>query len=81
MKAFRIGLIAQDGAGQAVPGLSVLKQAYARALGIPVEILVARDYAALIDAHAKARVDYAIYSTTAYATTLMLCGCVEPVAA
>src|SRR6187402_1488753 len=42
MKAFRIGLIAQDGAGQAVQGLSVLKQAYARALGIPVEILVAR---------------------------------------
>ena len=81
MKAFRIGLIAQDGAGQAVPGLSVLKQAYARALGIPVEILVARDYAALIDAQAAARVDYAIYSTTAYATTSLLCGCVEPVAA
>ena len=81
MQAFRIGLIAQDGAGQAVPGLSVLKQAYARALGIPVEILVARDYAALIDAQAAARVDYAIYSTTAYATTSLLCGCVEPVAA
>jgi phosphonate transport system substrate-binding protein len=81
MKAFRIGLIARDGEGQAVPGLSVLKQAYARALAIPVEILVARDYAALIDAQAAARVDYAIYSTTAYATTSLLCGCVEPVAA
>jgi phosphonate transport system substrate-binding protein len=81
MKTFRIGLIAQDGASHAVPGLSVLKQAYARALGIPVEILVARDYASLIDAQAAARVDYAIYSTTAYATTLLLCDCVEPVAA
>ena len=79
MKAFRIGLIAQDGADQAVPGLSALKKAYARALGIPVEILVARDYAALIDAQAAARVDYAIYTTTAYATTTLLCGCVEPV--
>ena len=58
-----------------------LKQAYARALGIPVEIFVARDYAALIDAQATARVDYAIYSTTAYATTSLLCGCVEPVVA
>ena len=62
-------------------GLAVLKQAYAQALGIPVEIFVARDYAALIDAQATARVDYAIYSTTAYATAALLCACVEPVAA
>ena len=60
---------------------SMLKQAYARALGIPVEIFVARDYAALIDAQATARVDYAIYSTTAYATAALLCACVEPVVA
>ena len=32
----------------------MLKQAYAQALGIPVEIFVARDYAALIDAQATA---------------------------
>ena len=48
---------------------------------MPVEIFVARDYAALIDAQASARVDYAIYSTTAYATAALLCSCVEPVAA
>ena len=66
---------------RALPGLAVLKQAYARALGIPVEIFVARDYAALIDAQATARVDYAIYSTTAYATAALLCACVEPVVA
>ena len=39
MKAFRIGLIAQDGAGQAVPGLSVLKQAYARDNGLDADRL------------------------------------------
>ena len=39
-------------AARRLPGLSILKQAYARALGIPVEIFVARDYAALIDAQA-----------------------------
>ena len=81
MKSFRIGLIAEPGAGQSVTGLATLKQAYAQALGIPVEIFVARDYAALIDAQATARIDYAVYSTTAYATTVLLCGCVEPVAA
>ena len=81
MKSFRIGLIAEPGAGQSVTGLAALKQAYAQALGVPVEIFVARDYAALIDAQATARVDYAIYSTTAYATAALLCACVEPVAA
>ena len=74
-------MIAEEGAGQAVPGLSILKRAYSQALGIPVEIFVARDYAALIDAQATARVDYAIYSTTAYATAALLCSCVEPVVA
>lgn len=80
MKSFRVGMIAADG-GQEVPGLSVLRRAYAEALGIPVDIFVARDYAALVDAQATGRVDYAIYSTTAYATAALLCSCVEPVAA
>jgi phosphonate transport system substrate-binding protein len=81
MKSFRIGLIAEPGASQSVAGLAALKQAYAQALGIPVEIFVARDYAALIDAQATARIDYAVYSTTAYATAALLCACVEPVSA
>jgi len=81
MKTFRIGMVAESGAGQAVPGLSRLKSAYSRALGMPVEIFVARDYAALIDAQATQRIDYAIYSATAYGTASLLCSCVEPVAA
>ena len=80
MKTFRIGMIAADGS-QAVPGLSAIKRAYSQALGIPVEIFVARDYASLIDAQAKSRIDYAIYSTTAYATASLLCSCLEPVVA
>lgn len=81
MKTFRIGMIAQDGAGQAVPGLSILKRAYSQALGIPVEIFVARDFASLIDAQVTSRVDYATYSTAAFATASLLCSCVEPVVA
>src|SRR5205085_1730708 len=46
-----------------------------------VEFVVARDYAALIDAQASARIEYAIYSATAYATALQRCGCVEPLVA
>jgi phosphonate transport system substrate-binding protein len=81
MKTFRIGMIAEDGAGQTVPGLSTLKRAYSQALGLPAEIFVARDYASLIDAQASGRVDYAIYSASAYATASLLCACVEPVVA
>jgi phosphonate transport system substrate-binding protein len=81
MKSFRLGMVARDEASQAVPGLSILERAYSMALGVKAEIFVARDYAALIDAQATGRVDYAIYSTAAYATAELLCSCVEPVIA
>jgi len=78
---FRIGMVAEPGAGQSVAGLPALKQAYSAVLGMPVEVLVARSLPALAEAHADRRVDYAIYSAAAYALAWRLCGCVEPVAA
>ena len=80
MKSFRIGIVAADG-DQAVAGLSRIKQAFAEALGVSVDILAARDWAALIDAEAAGRLDYAVDSTAAYATTALLCSCVEPLVA
>lgn len=80
MKSFRIGMVAADG-DQAIAGLSQIKRAFAEALGMSVDILAARDWAALIDAEAGGRVDYAIDSTAAYAATALLCSCVEPVVA
>lgn len=78
---FRIGMVAEPGAGQSVAGLASLKEAYSTALGLPVEILVARNLPALVMAQADRRIDYAIYSAAAYATAWHLCGCVEPVVA
>lgn len=78
---FRIGIVAEPGAGNTVPGLARLTDAYTKALGMKVEIVVARDYAALIEAQANARIEYAIYSATAYATASQRCGCVEPLVA
>ncbi|MEO5756111.1 MAG: phosphate/phosphite/phosphonate ABC transporter substrate-binding protein [Mesorhizobium sp.] len=78
---FRIGIVAEPGAGGSVPGLALLTDAYTKALGMKVEFVVARDYAALIEAQANARIQYAIYSATAYATALQRCGCVEPLVA
>ncbi|MBZ9698023.1 MULTISPECIES: phosphate/phosphite/phosphonate ABC transporter substrate-binding protein [unclassified Mesorhizobium] len=78
---FRIGIVAEPGAGNTVPGLAVLTQAFTDALGMRVEFVVARDYAALIEAQANARIEYAIYSATAYATALQRCECIEPLVA
>lgn len=78
---FRIGIVAEPGAGSTVAGLGLLKDAYAKALGMPVEFLVARDYGALVEAQAAGRLHYAVYSALAYAAASERCGCVEPVAA
>lgn len=77
---FRIGMVAPDG-GPAVEGLSTIKRAFSRALGMPVEVFVARDFAALMEAQIGGRLDYAIYSATAYAAASTRCGCIRPVAA
>lgn len=78
---FRIGIVAEPGGGNTVPGLARLTDAYINALGMKVEFVVARDYAALIEAQASGRVQYAIYSALAYAAASERCGCVEPLVA
>lgn len=78
---FRIGVVAEPGGGNTVPGLARLTDAYANALGMKVEFVVARDYAALIEAQASGRVQYAVYSALAYAVASERCGCVEPLVA
>ncbi|MER9891236.1 PhnD/SsuA/transferrin family substrate-binding protein [Mesorhizobium sp. M0119] len=79
--SFHIGIVAEPGAGNTVPGLALLTDAYAKALGMKVEFVVARDYAGVDRAQANARIEYAIYSATAYAIASERCGCVEPLAA
>ncbi|TPK97774.1 phosphate/phosphite/phosphonate ABC transporter substrate-binding protein [Mesorhizobium sp. B2-4-12] len=78
---FRIGIVAEPNGGNTVPGLAQLTQAFTNALGMKVEFVVARDYASLIEAQANARIEYAIYSATAYATAQQRCACVEPLVA
>lgn len=80
-ETFRIGLVALPGEEAGVEGLAEIKAAYAAALGLPVEVMVARDYAALAEAHIAGRVDYAVYSAPAFAAAFRRCGCLRPVAA
>lgn len=78
---FRIGILAEPGAGNTVPGLSQLTRAFSMALGQKVEFLVAPDYTALIEAQVAGRIEYAVYSAIAYAVIDEKCGCVEPLVA
>lgn len=75
----RIGMLSPNG-GSGIPGLSEMTMAFQRAAGIPTEILVARDYPALIRAMAEGRIHYGVYSATAFAAADAVCDCVEPLA-
>jgi phosphonate transport system substrate-binding protein len=78
---FRVGMVAEPGAGNTIAGLAELNDAFTRALGLKVEFFVARNYAALIDAQASSRIEYAIYSASAYASAYRRCECLEPLVA
>ena len=78
---FRVGIVAEPGAGNTIAGLAALNDAFSKALGLKVEFFVARNYPALIDAQASSRIEYAIYSASAYASACQRCECVEPLVA
>jgi phosphonate transport system substrate-binding protein len=79
--AFRIGISASDAKSLSTAETDKLKAGYSAALGMPVEVVILRDYPALIDAQVSSRIEYAIYSASSYAAAWLLCECVEPVAA
>jgi phosphonate transport system substrate-binding protein len=45
---------------------------------MPVEIVTARDYGALIEAAGRSRIEYAVMSSTAFAALIASCECMEP---
>lgn len=78
---FRIGVVSRDGSDARLPGLARIETAFGRALGREIEVYVARDFGRLIDAHIGGRIDYAVYTTQAFAAAQLRCGCLEPLAA
>lgn len=73
---FRIGMVAPPG-----EDFSRIERAFAGALGVKVEIVIASGYAELIEDQIGRRVDYAVYSAPAYAAASIRCECVRPLAA
>lgn len=78
---FRIGIVNAELQKLSPLERERIRNAYADALKMPVEIIQMQDFPALIDAQASSRVEYAIYSATAYATVWLACECVEPLVA
>ena len=80
IKVVRVGVVAANGAAYDIARLEPFRAYLQDRLGVPVEIVATASYAALIDAQASARVQYAIHSAASYVTTEAICDCVDPVA-
>ena len=77
---FRVGIV--DGGRPVLEARRAkpFAEALSNALSMPVEIFTASDHKALIDAQIENRVEYAVYSATAFSAAWVLCKCVEPLA-
>lgn len=76
---FRVGVVAKGNLDDTYAKIEPFRLAIAEALGLNVEIFIARNYRTLINAHVAARIEYAIYSASAYASAWKNCECVEPI--
>ncbi|MCP4185174.1 MAG: PhnD/SsuA/transferrin family substrate-binding protein [Hyphomicrobiales bacterium] len=76
---FRIGVVAEGTLDETYAKIEPFRLAIAEALGLNVEIFIAKNYRTLINAHVAARIEYAVYSATAYASVWKSCECVEPI--
>ncbi|GIL01209.1 MAG: phosphonate ABC transporter substrate-binding protein [Alphaproteobacteria bacterium] len=76
--AFRVGILAGADIQASMARAEPFRLALEEALGVTVEIFPARDYPALINASAAARIEYTVFSAAAYALTWERCQCVEP---
>ena len=75
---FKIGIVAGDDIAGTLTRIEPFRTAISKALGLKVEIFPARNYQILINAQTAARIEYAIYSASAFATAWKACKCVEP---
>lgn len=77
----RIGVVVGDNVNYRLGRMEPFRLYLESQLNRSVTIEATRNYQALIDAHAKGRVHYAIYSAAAYARSWAACRCLEPLAA
>jgi phosphonate transport system substrate-binding protein len=77
---FKIGLVRGWSSDMSRPALSRLEGVFAKALGIPVKVVVFERFTSIMDAQADGRIDLAAYSARAFATARLMCECVDALA-
>jgi len=80
MKALRIGFLSSGTPAADIARLEPFRAYLEARIGLPVELVPATTYAALIDAEITARVPYAIHSATSFAAADAACQCLDPLA-
>lgn len=75
----RIGMLESHPAMSDPVKIRTIERAYEKATGIAAEIIRFPDLAALIDAHASARIHYAVHSALSFATAESVCRCLRAV--
>jgi phosphonate transport system substrate-binding protein len=81
IKVLRLGVVAGGNAPYRLAQLEPFRLYLQEKLGLPVEIVLERSYAALIEAQESARIPYAIHTASSYAVAAATCACVQPLAA
>lgn len=81
IKVLRIGVVVADNPRLRLSQLEPFRRRIERDTGVPVELVPSRDFNTLVDSHTSDRIDYAIYSASAYAAAYAFCECLEPIAA
>lgn len=81
LKVLRIGFLSSANPAGDLARLEPFRAYMEARIGLPIELVPATSYAALIDAEVTGRVPYAIHSATSFVTAEAMCSCVEPIAA
>jgi phosphonate transport system substrate-binding protein len=77
---FKVGLVRGWSSDMSRLALSRVENVFAKALGIPVKVVVFERFTSLMDAQADGRIDLAAYSARAFATMRLMCECVDALA-
>lgn len=77
----RIGMIQNHLTDPSPSARAKIESDFTNIMEMPVEVVFTRDFPTLIEGQISGRIDYAIYSSSAYATAHLLCKCVIPLVA
>ncbi|MEX0696054.1 MAG: phosphate/phosphite/phosphonate ABC transporter substrate-binding protein [Dongiaceae bacterium] len=79
-KVLRVGYLSTGNPAQAAARMDLFRSYLESRIGLPVELVPAITYAALIDGTVGGRIQYAIHSATSYVVSEAACTCIEPLA-